>query len=330
VRPGATAEYEAEAGGFLGEVAGDLTFSIGSQQESATLRFEELRTGGVRYETAAHAPPKHASGFQLTVEVHAHEPALDCRLAPSAPVAVPGFTPTRNGFPFRNSWPRGTTARTIDLGVKTLPIGDAKNGLCGGMSFAAVDYFLAHQTIPHGLPKPMHEGEPLFDFFVDRLVDSFDLPHLPLTLMTLMDPAYPDAESKVLEELDLGHGRAYTMCRQAWPAIRHRIDTGLPAPICIVKVKSRHVADLGENHQIVVWKYQLRGTQLTLWVYDPNNPGTDACTLVLDVGRTDTTVTVHATQPAGGSPLEPIFCFLPTAYHQAVPPPLPTLVPIHP
>ena len=36
-----------------------------------------------------------------------------------------------------------------------------------------------------------------------------------------------------------------------------------------------------------MYAYQLRGQMLTLWVYDPNSPGNDNVTMVLDLSRTD-------------------------------------------
>ena len=59
-------------------------------------------------------------------------------------------------------------------GVVSLPIGDASNGLCGGMAFAARDYFEAERPPPDDTDAP--GAGPLFDYLVDRLFDSFDLP----------------------------------------------------------------------------------------------------------------------------------------------------------
>jgi hypothetical protein len=53
--------------------------------------------------------------------------------------AVPGFLPSRQGFRFANDFPH-VPLRWIGVpGVIRIPIGDASNGLCGGMAFAARD-----------------------------------------------------------------------------------------------------------------------------------------------------------------------------------------------
>ena len=88
--------------------------------------------------------------------------------------SVPGFLPSTSGFRFANAFPNVPVRRIGIPGVISVPIGDASNGLCGGMAFAARDYFESGRT-PPGLESPPSEGA-LFDYLVDRLFDSFDLP----------------------------------------------------------------------------------------------------------------------------------------------------------
>ena len=59
-----------------------------------------------------------------------------------------GFLPSRNGFAFANDFPH-VPAKTIDLVVTKVPLGDASNGLCGGMVYAALDLFVAQRA-----PRP--------------------------------------------------------------------------------------------------------------------------------------------------------------------------------
>jgi hypothetical protein len=55
----------------------------------------------------------------------------------------------------------------------SIDIGNAKDGLCGGMVFAALDYWHAQQPPPTVQPSP---GDPLYRWLVRRLVDSWHLP----------------------------------------------------------------------------------------------------------------------------------------------------------
>jgi len=51
-----------------------------------------------------------------------------------------GFLPSTSGFRFANSFPHVPVRRIGIPGVISVPIGDASNGLCGGMAFAVRDY----------------------------------------------------------------------------------------------------------------------------------------------------------------------------------------------
>lgn len=137
---------------------------------------------------------------------------------------VPGFLPSTSGFAFSNAFPHVPVRRIGIPGVVSVPIGDASNGLCGGMAFGARDYFEA-RVLPPPDTTPPSEGE-LFDYLVDRLLDSFGLPLGPARYLEVMSPLLPDGET-MWSRLGLGpHGRAWRMIRQEWPAIRAEIDGG--------------------------------------------------------------------------------------------------------
>ena len=77
----------------------------------------------------------------------------------------PNFVPTQRGFHFSNSWPPNPI-RSFKLGnVATLNIGDAANGLCGGMSFTIRDmHEFGVIPPPDGTPPP--GGSARFDYIV--------------------------------------------------------------------------------------------------------------------------------------------------------------------
>src|SRR5215211_255243 len=82
------------------------------------------------------------------------------------------FLPSRDGFAFVNSWPsQPAVVRPTPLG--TLTLGDAAAGLCGGMVFAALDYWQSGAPPPPRRPEADH---PLYCFIVHRLVDSWRVP----------------------------------------------------------------------------------------------------------------------------------------------------------
>jgi hypothetical protein len=226
---------------------------------------------------------------------------------------VPGFLPSTSGFAFVNAFPHVPVRRIGIPGVVSVPIGDASNGLCGGMAFAARDYFEAGRPPPEGSTPPS-EGE-LFDYLVDRLFDSFGLPFGPARYLELMNPLLSDSET-VWSRLGLTpHGRAWRMVRQEWPAIRAEIDGGHPAAIGLVRVKSADPFELKRNHQVLAYGYDLVGTALTLHLYDPNRPRDDHVTLALSLANPWVKTTVLSF-PAGAT----VFAFFRVPYTAAAPP----------
>jgi len=116
-----------------------------------------------------------------------------------------GFLPSTSGFRFANSFPHVPVRRIGIPGVISVPIGDASNGLCRRMAFAVRDYFEAGRPPPNATTAP-RKG-PLFDYLVDRLFDSFNLPLGPVRYLELMNPLLPDGET-VCSRLGLApHGR---------------------------------------------------------------------------------------------------------------------------
>ena len=74
---------------------------------------------------------------------------------PVAHVVMTHFDPSRNGFRFENTFKN-------DLGA-----GARSDGLCGGMMYAAMDYFLASLPIPAIDYRPAI-GTPLQSYLYDR------------------------------------------------------------------------------------------------------------------------------------------------------------------
>src|SRR3954467_8411469 len=83
-----------------------------------------------------------------------------------------GFLPSLHGFAFDNGWP-DQPALTLATPFGDIGIGNAGGGLCGGMAFAALDYWLGGgQTQPE---RPSGGGPP-YGYIVDRLIDSWHVP----------------------------------------------------------------------------------------------------------------------------------------------------------
>jgi hypothetical protein len=227
--------------------------------------------------------------------------------------AVRGFLPSRSGFRFSNSFARGPLRFIGIPGVLRIPIGDASNGLCGGMAFAARDYFEAGRPPPPDAAPP--KSGPLFDYLVDRLLDSFNLPFGPGRYLELMNPVLPDGEP-ILRWLGMGpHGRAWRMLQQEWPRIRGDLDAGRPSPLGLVMAKSLDPFDLKLNHQVLAYGYEIEGDRLKLRLYDPNQPRRDDVVLSLSIANPRTSAGVLLS-PTG----RPVYSFFRVDYRPSTPP----------
>jgi hypothetical protein len=230
------------------------------------------------------------------------------------------FLPSRNGFHFDN---RFEAVPALPL-IGDLKVGDASKGLCGGMVYAALDYFSAGLDMPQvpsgdlspQLGTPVRG--PIFDYLGKRLVASFDLPFGILNYIELMQPKFPNAQARRgvlgLEP----RSRAWRMLRQEWPAIKRKLDTGQPCPLGLVCVKTTDIRRIGQNHQVLAYGYDLVGTELTLFIYDPNAHDRDDIMLKLNVGDPEHKVDLSYT---GRDDLN---CFFATGYTFSLPPGIPT------
>ncbi len=195
-------------------------------------------------------------------------------------VRVPGFLPSRNGLHFTNSWPSEPNYTLNILGQK-VTVGNASMGLCGGMAYTVNDLYRARQLPPPQTSNPA-AGTPLFNYIVARLTNSFDAPDVTHYLSWIQLP-----DGDVLFE----HGLAWHEINEEWPAVKRDLDAGLPSALGLVAGHQPPVVgffsgigNLSSCHQVLAWGYDLNGSDLTLHIYDPDNPG-DNNTISLSIGN---------------------------------------------
>ena len=227
-------------------------------------------------------------------------------------VRVTGFRPSTNGFHFSNSFPNAPDFQINVLGAN-IAIGNAANGLCGGMVYAVRDLFEAGRV-----PPPMTEGPasgPLFDFIVQRLFDSFEIPVGPLRYMYLMNPTLPDHETVASQIGVAPHGRSWLMIAEEWPKIRADLDAGRLSPMGLIYVKSLNPGDLGENHQVLAYGYELDGDDLRILIYDPNCKDNNDVAIELNISHPQNTTAVRSTCQG-----RDVYCFFRPNYTFVTPP----------
>jgi hypothetical protein len=255
-------------------------------------------------------------------------------LRPAGPRST-GFLPDRDGFKFSNHWPNTPYSLPPLKGtVLDYKYGNASNGLCGGMVFAARDYFEEGRSIPAVTTAPVGEQDPLFLYLVDRLFATFSVDSVSL-MLKLMNPLYPDTDENVLGALGLAAGRSSVMANEEWPLIRADIEEGRPSPLALITVKSTLPWDLGKCHQVLAYAYDVHGDDILLRVYDPNQPLINDVTMRFNVRTVAEPIRVqhniHVFEDDGAS-LRPIYCFARMNYAHRTPtvptPPRPPRPPV--
>lgn len=224
-----------------------------------------------------------------------------------ASVRVPGFEPAVNGFHFANAFPHSPIRQFALANVATLNIGDAANGLCGGMSFSTADLHRAGLKPPAATSPPTPDTA-AYRYIVDRQIASFDDGRVPLRFYSLMKPTRPERETLASTLLGMAgidrHSRTYVMIHDEWPRIRADLDAGRLSMLGLVRVVSVDPQLLGHNHQVVAYGYDLDGSALTIRIYDPNWPGDATVTIRLDISDPK-----GAAAATWSKPDAPLFCF---------------------
>ena len=214
-------------------------------------------------------------------------------------VRITGFLPSTNGFAYDNSWP-SNPIRQFKLGnVASLNIGDAANGLCGGMSFTLADLHSA--GLVGGPDAQPASGTARYDYIVQRQIDSFDDGRVPMRFYLLMSPTRDDRESWLDQMLgSFGvdrHSRTWTMVRIEWPRIRADLDAGRLAAVGLVRTVSSDPLQLSQNHQVLAYGYDVDGSTVSLRIWDPNWPRDDDVVLGFDTADPSGMVAPTWTKP---------------------------------
>jgi len=105
--------------------------------------------------------------------------------------------------------------------------------------------------VPQATPPAAQS--PLFSYIVGRLFDSFNIPDGVLEYYSWMNT--PDADTGVW--FATRRGVAWMTVEQEWPVIKATIDSGHPCPLGLVTVSSADPAQLGHNHQVMAYAYEL-------------------------------------------------------------------------
>jgi hypothetical protein len=223
---------------------------------------------------------------------------------------VKGFLPSKNGFHFANLFqPVKYVFRILGLRIS---VGNASNGVCGGMIYTAVDYFLAGKSTPADCDAPSQGS--LFEYLCQRLWDSFNIPFTPLRYYFLMTPILKieDRAIRLGKVTLVFHGKGWRMAKREWLKVKDDIDHDRLSPIGIILKTSWNPNDVGHNHQVLVHGYQVENENVVLRLYDPNYPGDDSVSICFDL--TQALQGMAAEYRMSGGKIADVTCFFRTRY----------------
>lgn len=155
---------------------------------------------------------------------------------------VTQFQPSQHGFHFSNN----------DLNLPQ----HGGTVLCGGMAYAAVDYFVNGMTVPHDIHAPLN-GTPLNDYIFKRQVAA----HVGTGNKFVGIFIHVPVLSQVLSGFSMGPDAEFA-------TLIEKLNTGKPCPICLANpgFSGHHLVAMGCNP----------APPITITAYDPNVPGKTA------------------------------------------------------
>lgn len=186
------------------------------------------------------------------------------------------FDPTRHGFGFPNSFvnelvtlPPEVYGLLPAIVRRVLPEGKLETrGRCGGMAYAALDYYTARRPAPRlGANEfPPRDGHPLCRHLYSRQLDSFRVPTAARFVTWTLAADGPSWFFK---------GVARATAEDEFPKVRDAIDAG--RPVVLGLIGARTLGTVGDgNHQVVAYGYEggdPKGGMVTVFLYDGNCPG---------------------------------------------------------
>jgi len=174
-----------------------------------------------------------------------------------------GFDPVVHGFRFGNRFVNVVAVVRGGSKIRT-------SGRCGGMAYAALDYFHSGRASPTYTPTPPArvppDGNPLADYLLRRQLDSFANDS---ALRFISWTLFPDAP--------LPFARGVTRWTTDEVVRLKRVLGVSGEPIVVGLIGARSIRDVGRrNHQAVVFGYDNVPGGVDLLAYDPNKPGITA------------------------------------------------------
>ncbi|WP_459651441.1 hypothetical protein [Kitasatospora sp. Ki12] len=132
-------------------------------------------------------------------------------------------------------------------------------------------------------------GSPLANYIMQRFMDSFAL----WATVNSNVSRFLDFMSMTDHDTWFGHGAPWEIAHREWPSIKADLDRGMPSPIGLVAGSytwptnvAAKIGYLKNCHAVLAYGYDIdNANNLTLWVYDPDDPDEDGSTVSMSLGN---------------------------------------------
>ncbi|MBI5034512.1 MAG: hypothetical protein HZB51_28650 [Chloroflexi bacterium] len=181
-------------------------------------------------------------------------------------------------------------------------------GLCGGMAFAALDYFKAGRVLPSETGPTEKLSEPLRQYILNRMRDSF---------FFVQDGVMHNNLGRVLAWMAVEHlvpfGKHWLRSRSEaeFQKLQDLIAAHGAWPIALIGESK----DPCMNHQVLAYKCASNDTQNFIYIYDMNHPGAGHM-ITLDFNGS----ILQGSSEFTGDTWTPLRCFFCEDYAPVIPP----------
>lgn len=334
VNPGASATFHVRSSGSgtkeVGDCQGAVNFVCGDQTSlkiSFDVSWKRSSTGNTFFIEAGSSLEWEVvetnTGNQATVMVTVRD-STDIRTT---------FLPSVHGLRYPNRHRVKIPVIKFDIPpFGEVVVSNITDGVCGGMCAVVLDAFYAGKrtpsreavTIDGVIYGPEDSADPLLQNVIRRLVDSFTLDNLR-KFVTYSSEAYPLTNTGVTGWIpEVGQkGLSYQICSQEWPAIKASLCAGRPVVLGLCYERALNPVAAAQAHQVVAWRYQQHGNEVSIGIYDPNcdmqySNAADAVELRFTLKEPRTEVDVWEVRDGFGQPKK-VWAFFDTHYAPVAP-----------
>jgi hypothetical protein len=133
-------------------------------------------------------------------------------------------------------------------------------GLCGGMCFTALDYFHAKQSLPT-LTSPPAVGSLLHSHLFQRQNNTYGFLGRVVAKFGLWS--------------FLSDAQLQRKTSKEFSKIQRSLDAQQPVVLGLVYVHISESIAIWMNHQVIAYRYEMNANGGTVYLYDPNYPGSE-------------------------------------------------------